>query len=214
MSTTITCRKCGAHNLRSGGRSRCWNCNLPLSASDPAARAKKGAILLGFTLLVGWLVLGSIEESSLTDAERAQRAAQAEASRELRAEQREAEQFAKESEKIRAEAAKERERKEARAARLCDDDVSAHSYARREVKRALEPRPAKTAPRDNTLVLPLGDCRHLVTGYVDTRNAFNADIRAWYAAWMYYSRTLDTWIVERLEIGDATQINRLIDKSS
>lgn len=139
-------------------------------------------------VLAAPFVLGWWNLQQMSPQERAAFDAQREARAQARAQERAAEQAAK--------AAREQARRE----RRCEDGSEALPQSRPYARAAVAPRSAQF-PSGSGRAFYLGECRHWVTGPLDTVNAFNAPVQLWYGVRMRYDPADDRWHGSTAKVG-------------
>lgn len=81
--------------------------------------------------------------------------------------------------------------------KTCKDEISARVMAEQFVKARLKaPSTAKFSGYGETKTKYLGDCKHVVVGYVDSQNSFGAQIRTQYGVTVKNEKGTDNWVLE------------------
>lgn len=79
----------------------------------------------------------------------------------------------------------------------CNDEVSAVSVAKDFVLARLKaPATAAFGPYDSFRATSMGDCRWMVTGYVDAENSFGAKLRMPFSSMVQYQAETKKWRLE------------------
>ena len=92
---------------------------------------------------------------------------------------------------------------EERAADQCEDEIMSFVMSQSFVERRLRAPSTADFPSFSSAgvrVTYLGDCRHIVSAYVDAQNAFGGIVRTSYVAELQYEVGADTWRLLSLDM--------------